>query len=65
MILPWQINNTFIGSFISCQILSNARKYWVCEVFVVFAILSFLLKIEHIFPVKWYINWYIFKNLYQ
>ena len=63
--LPWQTMSTFIFSFISSQILSKAHKYWVCGVFLIFAVLSFLLKIEHIFSVKWYINWYIFKNLYQ
>ena len=60
--LPWQTMRTFIFSFITSQILSKARIYWVCGVFLIFAVLSFLLKIEHIFSVKWYINWYIFKE---
>ncbi len=60
-VVPWQTMSTFIFSFISSQILSEAHKYWVCGVLVIFAVVSFLVKIEHIFSVKWYINWYIFK----
>ena len=70
--VPWQTMRTFIFSFISFQILSKALyilgsisasrgppqnlEYWVCGIFLVFAVLSFLLKIEHIFSVKWYIR---------
>ena len=63
--LPWQMNSTFICSFISSQILSKARKYWVCGVFRFFDTLSFLLKIEHIFSGDCLKNWLIFKNLRQ
>ena len=54
-VLPWQMNSTFICSFISSQILSNARKYWVCGVFFVF---SFVLKSRHISSIVWHKNWH-------
>ena len=63
--LPWQMNSTFIGSFISSQILSKSHKYWVCGVFVVFTVVSFLLKLERIFSGDCLKNWLIFKNLRQ
>ena len=56
--MPWQTNSTFIASFISSQILSKARKYWVCGVFVVFAVFSFVLKSGHISSIVWYKNWH-------
>ncbi len=56
------MNSTFICSFISSQILSKARKFGVCGFLPFLAVFSFFLKIRHIFSVKWYINWYIFKK---
>ena len=55
--LPWQMNSTFICSFISSQFLSNARKYWVCGVFQFSSVFSFLFIIEHISSVVWLNNW--------
>ena len=63
-ILPWQMNSTFICSFISSQILSNARKYWVCGFFHFFDTFSYLLILNHIFSVAGYKIGYKIKNLY-